>query len=83
MTQDLTRLYHQLLTLKEYISKYKQKKEISDLKERHDIDDKDIEFPNKNFFANNFIIVIFVFTVAIILAITTLIVLYLCANIIN
>ena len=56
---------------------YKQKKEIFDLKERYDIDDKDIESPNKNFFTNNFIIDIFVFTVAIILAITTLIILYL------
>ena len=34
-------------TLKEYIPQYKQKKEIFDLKERHDID---IESPNKNFF---------------------------------
>ena len=36
-------------TLKEYISQYKQKKEIFVLKERHDIDDTDIESPNKNF----------------------------------
>ena len=64
-------------TLKEYISQYKQKKEISDLKERHDIDDIDIESPNKNFFSNNLKIDIFIFRVAIILAITTLIILYL------
>ena len=32
-------------TLKKYISQYKLKKEISDLKEKHDID---IKFPNKN-----------------------------------
>ena len=34
-------------TLKEYISQYKQKKEIFDLKERHDIDEIDIDSPNK------------------------------------
>ena len=51
-------------TLKKYISQYKQKKEIFDLKERHDID---IESPNKNFFTNNIIVDIFIFTVAIIL----------------
>ena len=61
MTQDLTKIYS-------------QKKEIFDLEERHDID---IEYPNKNFFTNNLIIDIFVFTVAILLAITTLIILYL------
>ena len=42
-------------TLKEYISQYKQKKEIFDLKERHDINEIDIESPIKNFFTNNFI----------------------------
>ena len=36
-------------TLKEYISQYKLKKEIFDLKERCDID---IEYPHKNFFTN-------------------------------
>ena len=52
-------------TLKVYISQYKQKKEIFDLKERHDIGDIHIESPNKNFFTNNFTVDIFVFTVAI------------------
>ena len=65
-----------LLTLKEYIAQYKHEKEIFDLKERHDIDELDIEFPNKNFFTNNFIIDIFVFIIAIILAITTMIIIY-------
>ena len=64
-------------TLKEYISQYIQKKEIFDLKERHDIDDIYIESPNSNFFTNNFIIGLFIFTVAIISAVTTLIILYL------
>ena len=61
-------------TLKEYISQYKQKKEIFDSKERNDTD---LEFPNKNFFTSNLIVDIFIFTVAIILAIPTLIILYL------
>ena len=38
------------LTLKEYISQYKQDTEIFDLKERHDIDKLEKEFVNKNFF---------------------------------
>ena len=63
-------------TLKEYFSQYKQKKEIFDLKERHDIDEIDIDSPNKNFCNNNFIVDIFIFTIAIILTITTLIILY-------
>ena len=47
------------ITLKEYIVQYKHEKEIFDLKERHDIDELDIEFSNKNFFTNNFIIDVF------------------------
>ena len=74
-----TRLDETLLsapqTLKEYISQYKQKKEIFDLKERHDT--TDIEPPNKNFFTNNLIVDIFVYTAAIILPIATIIILYL------
>ena len=62
-------------TLKEYISQYKQKKEIFYLKERHDT--MNIESSNKNFFTNNLIVDIFVFTAAIILAIATIIILYL------
>ena len=48
--------------LKEYISQYKQKKEIFDLKERHDTMN-----------TNNLIVDTFVFTAAIILAIATII----------
>ena len=44
------------------------------MKERHDID---IEAPNKNFFSNNLIVDIFVFTIAIISTIATMIILYL------
>ena len=63
-------------TPKEYISQYKEKKEIFDLKERHDINERDVDSANKNFFTNNFIIDIFVFTIAIILTLTTLIIIY-------
>ena len=49
-------------TFKDYISQYKQKKEIFGLKERHD--NTNIESPNKNFFTNNLIVDIFVFTTA-------------------
>ena len=59
-------------TLKEYISQYKKKKEIFDLKERHDTTNID-----KNFFTNNLIVDIFVFTTAIISAVATVIILYL------
>ena len=44
------------LALKEYINKYKHNSEIFDLKERHDIDELEIEFASKNFFTNNFIV---------------------------
>ena len=36
--------------LKEYITQYKLDKEIFDLKERHDIDELENKFPNKNCF---------------------------------
>ena len=64
------------LTLKEYIAQYKHEKEIFDLKGRHDIDELDIEFSNKNFFTNNFIIDIFVFVTVIISVITTMTIIY-------
>ena len=51
-------------------------KEIFYLKERHDIDQLEIEFPNKNFFTNNFIINTFVFIIAIISVITTMVIIY-------
>ena len=64
------------LTLKEYIDQHKHDSKKFDLKERHDIDELDIEFANKNFFTNNFIVDIFVFIIAIILVITTIIIIY-------
>ena len=62
-------------TLKDYISQYKQKKEIFGVTERHDT--IDLESPNKNFFTNNLIVDIFVFSTVIILALATIIILYL------
>ena len=64
------------LTLKEYINQCKHDSEIFDLKERHDIDELDIKYVNKNFFTNNFIVDIFVFVIAIISVITTIIIIY-------
>ena len=40
-------------TLKTYIAQYKQEKEIFDLKERHDINEIELETLDKNFFTNN------------------------------
>ena len=65
-----------LLTLKESIAQYKNEKAIFDLKERHDIDELEIEFLNKIFFTNNFITDTFVFVIAIILVITTMVIIY-------
>ena len=65
-----------LLTLKENITQYKCDKEIFDLKERHDIDELETEFESKNLFTNNFIIDIFVFATAIILVISTKVIIY-------
>ena len=61
--------------MKEYISQYKCDKGIFDLKERHDIDELEKEFANKNFF-NSKIVKIFNFVVAIIYIIATVITIY-------
>ena len=63
-------------TLKDYIAQYKHEKEIFDLKERHDIDELYLEMSYKNFFTNNFIMDIFIFIIAIISVITTMIIIY-------
>ena len=68
------------LTLKEYISQYKCDKEIFDSKEKHDIEDLEKEFANKNFF-NSKIVKIFKFVVAIISIIATVVSIYaICKN---
>ena len=56
--------------LKDHIAQYRHEKEIFDLKERHDIDELDLETSYKKFFTNNFIVDIFVFIIAIISVIT-------------
>ena len=63
------------LTLKEYISKYKHEKEIFDLKEKHDTEQLEKEFANKNFF-NSKIVKIFKFMVAMIFIIVTVVAVY-------
>ena len=62
--------------LKDYIAQYKHEKEIFDLKGRHDIDELELSTLYKNFYTNNFIVDIFVFIIAIILVITTMIIIY-------
>ena len=64
-----------LLTLKEYITQYKHDKEIFHLKERHDIDELEKEYANKNFF-NSQVVKIFIFGVAIISIISTVVTTY-------
>ena len=61
---------------KDYIAQYKHGEEIFDLKERHNIDELDLETPYKNFFTNNFIVDIFVFIIPIISVITTMIIVH-------
>ena len=64
------------LTLKEYIAQSKCNKEIFDSKERHNIDELETEFESKNFFTNNFIIDVFLFVIAIVSVICTIIIIY-------
>ena len=70
------------LTLKEYIAQYKHDKDICDLKERHDIDELEKEFANKNFF-NSQVVKIFKFVVAILLITATVVTIYVICNKIN
>ena len=63
------------LMLKEYIAQYKRDKEIFDSKERHDIDELENKFTNKNFF-NSKIVKVFKSMVAIIFIIVILITIY-------
>ena len=64
------------LTLTEYIAQYKCDKEMFDLKVRHDLDELEAKFASKNFFTDNLIIDIFVFLIAILLVISTIIIIY-------
>ena len=56
---------------------YANNKEIFDLKERHASTVKSVNNPNKNFFSNNYIVNIFVFTSSTISLISTTLVIYL------
>ena len=64
------------LTLKGSIVQYKHDKEIFYLKERHDIDELEVEFVSENFFTNNLVLDVFVFVIAIILVISTIVIIY-------
>ena len=46
------------------------------MKERHDIDELETEFASKNFFTNNVIIDVFMFLIALILIISTIIIMF-------
>ena len=63
-------------TCKDYTAQYRHEKEICALKERHDIVELELDTSYKNFFTNNFIVDIFVFIIAIISVITTMIIIY-------
>ena len=63
-------------TLKQCISQYKHHNEIFDWKERHVINELDLETPNKNFFTNNLMTDVFVFIGAKITVITIMMILY-------
>ena len=63
--------------LKSFMQDYMKHKEIFDLKERHVSTVKSLNNSNKNFFSNNYIIDIFVFTSSIISLILTILVIYL------
>ena len=56
--------------LKEFISRYTKNKEIFDLQKRHDSESMDSN-TNKNFFSDNYIVDIFIFTLAVISLLAT------------
>ena len=61
-------------TLKDFVHQFQHEKEIIDLQERHV--KNDLEFPNRNFFFNNYTPEIFPFVIVIILVLVTTIVMY-------
>ena len=70
-------LQHAHTNLKCFIHDYTNYKEIFDLKERHVSTDESLNNSNKNFFSNNYIVDILVFTSSIISLISTTLVVYL------
>ena len=70
-------LQHAPTNLKNFMHNYANDKEIFDLKERHVSTVEPLNNSNKNFFSNNYIVDIFVFTSSTILLISTTLVIYL------
>ena len=76
VTFGLDRKRNLIIQFPIFVQPCTHQKEIFDLKERHDTNELDLETPNKNFFTNNLIMDVSVFIIAIILVITTMIILY-------
>ena len=70
-------LQHAPTNLTSFMHDYAKNKEIFDLKERHVSTVESLNTSNKNFFSNNYIVDIFIFTSSIISLISTTLVLYL------
>ena len=70
-------LRHALTNLKNFMHDYANNKEIFDLKQRHVCTVESLNNTNKNFFFNNYIVDIFMFTFSIITIISTTLVIYL------
>ena len=70
-------LLHVPTNLKSFVHDYVKHKEIFDLKERHVSAVEQLNNSNKNFFSNNYIVDIFMFTSSIILLISTTLTIYL------
>ena len=70
-------LQHAPTNLKNFMHDYAKNKEIFDLKERHASTVEPLNNSNKNFFSNNYIVDIFVFTSSTISLISTTLVIYL------
>ena len=74
-------LQHAPTDLKNFMHDYANSKEIFDLKERHVSTVESLNNSNKNFFSNNYIVDIFMFTSLIISLITTALVVLLCKTV--
>ena len=70
-------LQHVPTNLKNFMHDYANNKEIFDLKERHVSTVESLNNSNKNFFSNNYVVDIFMFTSSIISLISTTLVIYL------
>ena len=76
LTFDIS-LTHAPTNLKSFICDYAKNKDIFDLKQRHVSTVESLNNSNKNFFSNNYIVDIFVFTSSIISLISTTLIIYL------